>query len=437
MEERSAAPNGSARQRVLVGVPGKLSARMSGPGIRAWALAQALNEVFDVTAATTDPPAESRNGVRLVPFTRRRLAQEVRAHDVVVSACVPPYLLPLAPARPTLVVSDQYDPVDLEVATLPDSPAQRRAVASNIALMDIQLRYADIVLCANDRQRDRLESRLARIGRNDHPQLIELPFGLGAPPPVASRRPLRERFAQIRPDDTVVLWWGAAWRWLDPQTAVRAFASLADTRPDIKLVFAPARTPTAETQAMNATEQARDLAREIGLVDETVLFWDDWVPFDQRHELLAEADIGLCLHGVTDEAHFSARVRYLDYLWAGLPCILAEGDETGERFAAHGFSTLVTPGSPTAVKEALIRYADNPERLAEAKAASTALAAQYRWEALAQPLIDTLQRHPAKSQNTPQCALNITNHITRYYARRLQDKTTQAWQHTSTNHKAV
>ncbi|HXO08776.1 MAG TPA: hypothetical protein VN880_12125 [Solirubrobacteraceae bacterium] len=410
----------STPRKVLVGIPSKLSERMSGPGIRAWALARALSEFFEVTAATTDPPAPSRDGIRLVPFTRPRLAREIVAHDAVISASVPPYLLPLAPSRPTLVVSDQYDPVDLEVATLQDPTQQRRAVATNLALMDIQLRYADIVLFANSRQRERLEARLNTLARKDQPELIELPFGVGPPPPPAQHRPLRERFAQVRPGDTVVLWWGAAWRWLDPLTAVRAFAGLADTRPDIKLVFTGARTPTREVQAMNATEQARELARELGLLEQTVLFWDDWVPFDRRHELLADADIGLCLHGVTDEAHFSARIRYLDYLWAGLPCILAEGDEISERFAAHGFSTLVAPGSPAAVQDAITHYADNPGSLAQAKIAGAALAAECRWETLAKPLIDALQNSRAKPRTAP--ALDIT----RYYTRRLQDKAATA-----------
>ncbi|MGO9883653.1 MAG: hypothetical protein ACLPV4_11635, partial [Solirubrobacteraceae bacterium] len=307
--------------------------------------------------AVTDPPADQRDGVRLVPFTRRHLFREVVKHDALISGCVPPYLLPVAAASRTVVVCDQYDPVDLEVETLPDSLVTRRTLASQIAVARLHLRYADVVLCANARQRERIKARLAALGPKAHrPELIELPFGLGAePPPPAGRRPLRERFGQIGDNDTVVLWWGVVWRWLDAETAVRAVAGLADTRPDIKLVFAPARSLGAATEVTNATDRARQLASDLGVLDRTVLFWEDWVPFDRRHELLAEADIGLTLHGVTQEAHFSARVRYLDYLWASLPCILADGDETGTRFATAGFSTLVTPGDEAMVRAALIR----------------------------------------------------------------------------------
>ena len=58
-----------------------------------------------------------------------------------------------------------------------------------------------------------------------------VPFGIPDPPPQSGRRPLRERFAQIRDDDTVVLWWGAVWKWLDAETPIRAFARFADSVP--------------------------------------------------------------------------------------------------------------------------------------------------------------------------------------------------------------
>jgi glycosyltransferase involved in cell wall biosynthesis len=398
---------------------------MSGPGIRAWAIARALSTSFDVTAAVEEPPAESREGIRLVPFTRRHLIEQVKDQHAVISSCVPPYLLPLAATGSTLVVADKYDPVDLEVGALTDSLQIRRALATERAVTELHLLYSDIVLCANERQRERIEARIRGLGRDqDGPELIELPFGLGDPPPPPRGRPLRERFTQIAEGDTVVLWWGVVWKWLDAETAVRAVAGLADQRPDIKLVFAPARTLGAAAEATNATEQARNLARDLGVLDRTVLFWDDWVPFADRHELLAEADIGLSLHSATAEAHFSARVRYLDYLWAGLPCVLAEGDETGERFQAAGFASLVPPEDVTAVQTELTRLADDRDALACARKASLALADSYRWETLVAPLAATLDGNPAAAPGKP---AGRALRVGRYYARRAVDKALIAW----------
>ena len=144
------------------------------------------------------------------------------------------------------------------------------------------------------------------------------------------------------------------------------------------------------------------------------------MPFEQRHELLAEADIGLTLHGVTQEAHFSARVRYLDYLWASLPCILADGDETGTRFARPDFP-LVTPGDDAMVTAALIRLADDRAALARAREAARALAREYRWETLAKPLAQTLARRTVDRRRlTGEASLPAERvlHVTEYYARR-------------------
>ena len=49
---------------------------------------------------------------------------------------------------------------------------------------------------------------------------VVIGFGIPDPPPASGRRPLRERFPQIAEDDTVVLWWGSIWRWLDAATAL-------------------------------------------------------------------------------------------------------------------------------------------------------------------------------------------------------------------------
>ena len=47
----------------------------------------------------------------------------------------------------------------------------------------------------------------------------------------------RGRFPQLGTDAEVVIWNGGLWNWLDPETAVRAVARLAERRPRARLVF--------------------------------------------------------------------------------------------------------------------------------------------------------------------------------------------------------
>ena len=60
----------SRTMRTLVVVQGGAGARVTGPEIRGWAMARALAERHEVTVAVHDPPAASRDGMRLVPSTR-------------------------------------------------------------------------------------------------------------------------------------------------------------------------------------------------------------------------------------------------------------------------------------------------------------------------------------------------------------------------------
>ena len=59
--------------RVLVIMQGGAGGRLTGPEIRAWALAKALAEDHAVTVAVDDPAAATRDGLRLISNHRREL----------------------------------------------------------------------------------------------------------------------------------------------------------------------------------------------------------------------------------------------------------------------------------------------------------------------------------------------------------------------------
>src|SRR5262249_20045228 len=158
---------------------------------------------------------------------------------------------------------DLYDPVEVEMATMDGFDREARAAR---AAQRIQLRFADLILCAGSRQRERLEGELAQIGAAPKP-VLELPFGLPAAPPPSGRKPLPERLAAIGADDKVLLWWGSIWPWLDAEGAIEAFEPVARARPDVKLVFAAGRRADARGDRLSAHESALELAAERGLLD--------------------------------------------------------------------------------------------------------------------------------------------------------------------------
>jgi glycosyltransferase involved in cell wall biosynthesis len=403
--------------RVLILVPGALGERLSGPEIRAVRLGQALSVEHRVTLMAPSAGSGEHDGLTVVPFSRRRLLREAWRHDVLIASTVPPFALALKRSLQIVAISDQYDPVELELGTLGKGGNRARATAR--AARRLQLRSADLVLCAGRRQRELLEAEIETFEDTGRPPLCNVPFGIDADLPPGEGHPLREHFEQIEEGDKVVLWWGSLWRWLDAETAIRAVASLADSRPDVKLVFTAGRPPNGDAERHSVLAEAKGLAAELGVLDRSALFLEEWVPFAQRGDYLGDADLGLTLHRDTEEASLAARARYMDYLSAGLPCVLGRGDETAARFEESGFATLVEAGSPDATAAAIVELLDEAAR-EKAAEAGRRLADEFRWQRVAAPLLVALREIEPEAKaagNSRQL-----RRTTFYYARRLVDR---------------
>jgi glycosyltransferase involved in cell wall biosynthesis len=406
---------------VLILVPGELSAKLSGPEIRAIRLGQALASRHRVTVMAPGRTWSKYAGLAVVPYSRWGVLREARRHDVVLASTVPPFVLAAKRALGVRAVSDQYDPVEVELGTLASGADRARATAR--AARRLQLRGADLVLCGGRRQCSLLEAEATELAAANRPPIRIVPFGIDPRPEEASDdgHPLRERFPQIEPTDKVVLWWGSLWRWLDAETAIRAVASpCLATRPDVKLVFTAGRPPNAGAARHSALAEASALAAELGVLDRSVFFLDEWVPFARRGEYLRDADLGLTLHRDAEEASVAARARYMDYLWAGLPCVLGRGDETAERFEQEGFAALVDCGSsPETVAAAILAALDDGAR-ERAAAAGLRLADELRWDRVAAPLISALVEFEVVGAPPPPS--RPLRGATAYYARRAVDR---------------
>src|SRR6478672_8334632 len=222
------------RLRILLVVYGPIAERMSAPEIRGWEMAKVLARRHDVTVAAPGELHDGRDGIRMVASDRRTLVAEARRHDALIVPRVPPYLLAgLADSR-TLIVADLYNPFEEEHAELTASRAIRREISLTRVANRMQLRNADVLLCAVEPQRERLLAALDALGPravgDRRPPVEVVAFGLPDDPPPSDLRPMRAHFPQIGADDTVVLWWGNVWRWFDAATALRAFARLAAVR---------------------------------------------------------------------------------------------------------------------------------------------------------------------------------------------------------------
>lgn len=405
-------------------VNGALGEQLAAPEIRGWEMARALSSRHQVTVSAEQPGEETRDGIRIVPRDRARIIREARSSDVVVAPRLPPYLFAALAGRTPLLVADLYNPFDLEHSELMGSSVLRKEIATAQVAQRLQLRFADVILCAVDAQRRRFIEDLRHIPprRGREPAVEVVRFGITDDPPPSDRRPLRQRFPQIGPEDTVILWWGSIWRWFDADTAIRAVQRIAATRPDVKLVLTAGRSPRGDWPQLTATDAARSLASELGLLDKTVFFLDEWVSQGDRHHYLAEADIGLTLARDTPETSVAARGRYMDYLWAALPCVLGAGDELADRFADAGFALTVPAGDLDAATASLERLISDRGLRERARAAGQALAPEFRWSATVQPLLDRLAELEGRRPELARALPAVAPELGEYYIRRLSHK---------------
>jgi GT2 family glycosyltransferase/glycosyltransferase involved in cell wall biosynthesis len=400
------------RTRVLVITHEPLRANLSGPGVRALELGRALAASCRVTVASPFPIERRDDRCRLAqysftaPQSMRALAEDA---DVLVVQGFTLARFPSLTSLPAQIVVDLYCPFTIEhlemrtsalaagaadAGTLAEIDADARQV---LAAQNGQLAAGDFFICASERQRDFWIGALHTAGRVNaatyaaDPTLRSLidvvPFGVpDEPPPPVARPAIKGVLPGIAATDRVLLWAGSILDWQDPQLLVRAVASIAGSRPDVKLVFMGARHPNPDVPPMRAVAESTELARRLGVLD-THVFFNSWVPYGERHAWLLDADVGASTHRDHLETRLSYRTRMLDYIWAGLPIVCTQGDVFADLVASRGLGLTVPPGDDRALAAAIIRLLDDGDLRRTAITGLRSLAGDMRWSCVTDPLL--------------------------------------------------
>lgn len=400
MEKGRIAPPLENRHRILIISHEVVGTRMAGPGIRYYHLARVLAREFSVTLAA---PA----GSDLAPHAEfsvlvyrdgqdPALEKAIAEAEAILVPAVWYATLPCLQQTTAAVIIDGYDPFLAETLAL-----QAEMHSQLVTLTQASL-AGDFFICASERQRDwwlgvlEASGRINALTYGEDPSLRRLvdlvPFGLSDTPPQQTHRVVKGVWPGINEHDRLILWGGGLWYWLDPLTAIRAVAKIAQARENVKLVFPGARHPNPGMSVMPThIEAARALAEQLGVLERFV-FFGDWIPYEDWCNVLLESDIALTLHEKqTLETRLAFRSRVLDYIWAGLPTVATRGDVTSELIAECGIGAVVDCQDVDGVAQSILQLLDTPrvtfsDRFARARRSLT-------WEKAAQPLIDFC-RHP-------------------------------------------
>jgi GT2 family glycosyltransferase/glycosyltransferase involved in cell wall biosynthesis len=420
----------AGRSRILVVTGDPLAEKMAGPAIRAYQIARELAVTNEVRLVSTHSCMISEPLFECGKRSYNKdLMDDVAWADIVV---LQGFLLLRAPwigTTDTVLVVDLYDPMhveQLEQSRGEDVRARTLNVNSTTEVLNAQLSRGDYFICASEKQRDFWLGQLAAVGRlnpmtyDSDPTLRSLidvvPFGLPSEPARQVRSAIRGVVPGISQTDKVVVWAGGIYDWFDPLTLVRAIGILAERRPDVRLFFLGTRHPNPDVPEMEMLTRTRALADELGLSERQVFFNEGWVDYTRRADFLLDADIGVSTHTQNLETTLSFRTRILDYLWAGLPMVVTEGDTFAELVDREGLGRVVRQRDPVELAAALEECLYDVEFAAACVQRIEKVREDFRWPRVVQPLLDFCleprraadsgtQRRPLKSGRGPRHTL--------------------------------
>ena len=390
--------------RVLIVTPDTLGRRMGGPAIRAWEIAKRIASLTDVRLVSIKGASISHPSFPVFAADEDELRGHVDWADVVIGQGEVFSLNPWLVDSSAIIVVDAYDPLHLEVleSGKDEGEAERKFLVEYcIDMLTTQLRRADYVICASEKQRDFWLGHLGSLGRispenYDADQSLRalidvVPFGVSGDEAVQTRHGIRDAMEGIDHDDKVIIWGGGVYNWFDPLTLVRAVHQLSQRRPTVKLFFLGMKYPNPDVHESRMAVDTLQLAEELGLVDTHVFFNADWVDYDDRINYLLDADVGVSTHSNHIETAFSFRTRILDYLWAGLPVVATDGDGFASIIRDNGLGAVVPPADVDALASALeeiLFESDNATMSADV----CQFAKQLTWDHALAPLIDFLHK---------------------------------------------
>ncbi len=371
-----------------------VGSEMAGPGIRYYHLARVLSSEFSVVLAV--PPRSTLKvhpAFRILPYHHANdpaLESVLRqARTILVPAIIVPKISILRQSLAPLIV-DGYNPYLAE--TLVSSPGEVSQLQHTLTQAYL---LGDFFICASERQRDWWLGLLEAHGRINQAifqddsslrSLVDLvPFGLAEKLPQHTQAVIKGVWAGIKQTDKLILWGGGLWPWLDPLTAIRAVGQIWTEQQDIRLVFPGTRHPNPEVATMHTHhEAARELAQELGLLNQAV-FFGDWIPYADWANVLLESDLALSLHYDTFETRLAFRSRVLEYVWAGLPTITTKGDATSELVRQYDLGIVVDYEDVDGVGQAILALLETPSAV---RAKDFELAQQnLTWQKVAQPIL--------------------------------------------------
>lgn len=389
-------PRTSPSRDILIITPDRLGAMRVGVGMRHWEIAQALSDRgLKVTLASsqevTGDLAQGDFPVVGLDGKSGGAIRLARDHSCIMvqGNILKEHPLRWMKLRGKKIIVDMVTPFHIENIQFSNKEYKR-----SLSIILDSLRKGDAFICANERQRIywlgvlTAMRRLCKEARDANAEFRTIMdvvgFGVPEQPPVKTKPVLKGVHPNIGTEDFLLIWFGGIWNWLNPLPLVKAVHLAHQSNPRIKLFFSMYRKPGEEPQEMAV--KTRQLAESLGAADRSVFFNELPVPYAERGDYLLESDLGVVIQAANFETQVSARTRALDYIWAGLPLFINDGDEVSSLVRKEGLGLVTESADADCMAEALLRYADDKNLQEQAKGNLAGIRNQFLWSRMVNPL---------------------------------------------------
>ncbi|BCG61262.1 glycosyltransferase [Paenibacillus sp. URB8-2] len=388
-----------------------IASKMAGPGIRYWNLAIELSKYFQITLAIPNYHTFDLHKmledykIKLICSESKILKKEAREKDSIFIQGDTLWKFRFLRKYNASIIVDLYDPFVLEHLELNENNLRGNLIYTNMMniLID-QLKFGDYFICASEKQKDFWLGSLTSLKRinlkeyqknKSFEHLIGVvPFGVPSTPPVKSKEVLKGVYPGIEKDDKVILWGGGIWEWFDPITLIKAMKIVNQKQDNIKLFFMGINHPNTDIKRMKIVDETIKLSNQLDLTNNCV-FFNDWVDYEDRHNFLLEADLGINIHKNHIETRYSFRTRILDYIWAKLPVITNSGDFFANEIKDKSIGIVIEDLSAESLAEEILGYTGKLNY----RANFDKLVNQYKWENNIKDIVCFLQKDFVHSYN--------------------------------------
>lgn len=290
-------------------------------------------------------------------FWRTALAREV---DVIFTRDLGVAdLLRLVPGRPPLVYeSHGFAPVFADTLDELVAGAERASAAKMRRLTQRERRVwrdAEGYVTTTAVLADELAKR---FGPRAHVEVV--PNGLRFPPDATS--------SALPQDGRVVLYAGQLYHWKGVDVLLRALATL----PDVRAVILGGREGDADWRRIES------LADELGVCSRVT--FAGFVPKADLPARFAEASLFVLPTLDTPSARYTCPLKMFEYMACGRPIVASDLLPVREVLADDVNASLVPPGDPAALSDAIARLLDDPDRGRRLAARARADSAGDTWD---------------------------------------------------------